>query len=215
MRTVSLFLHLSLLFYIFLPCGLRGEEYRHIDLERLLSNHPMMRRFPAPDDSSGFTRIREELGQLEKRLAKAEADKALFLKSVLMNRPGAHEGEAVWERIREFDAGIALLRKNQEELSTLLAAGGIPPLEAMASGVKSISQDILSRHAHGLPTIILNSFPRFPVECPAFPEENLHTFLQTKDPAVLRRYASFSCYTSLLFGSTSNPVLFIKGENER
>lgn len=215
MRTVSLFLHLSLLFYIFLPCGLRGEEYLHIDLERLLSNHPMMRRFPAPDDSSGVTRVREELAQLEKHVAKAEAEKTLFLKSLLTNHPGAQEGEAVWTHIKEFDAGIALLRKKQEELSTLLAAGGIPPLEAMASDVISISREILSQHAHGLPTIILNSFPRFPVACPAFPEENLHAFLQTKNPAVLRRYASFSCYTSLLFGSTSNPVLFIKGENER
>lgn len=223
MKNVSFFLHLSLFFYIFFPGTLIAQEYHRIDLERLLREHPLMKRFDpetarfikTPDDRKDVSQIHAELADLEKRLTQAEAEKSAIVKGDLLSQTDPRKLETIWERIRKMDSKIAAMQNEFERLSKLLASGGIPPLKTLMDDVGTLISDVLSRIPHGHTAILLNLFPRFPVPCPAFPEAGLNDFLRKNDVHLLRRYASFSCYTGLLFPSCSEPILFNKGENER
>mgnify|MGYP000905693431 CR=1 FL=1 len=223
MRTVSFFLHASLIFYILCAGTVAAQEYRRIDIERLLREHPLMKKFDpevarfikTPDERKDVSLIRTERTEIEKRLAQAEAAKSAIVKSNLLSRPGSKELEEAWSRIRKMDSEIAGLKSTLERLSKFLEAGGIPTLKVLMDDVRWMLSDILSRQPHGETTILLNVFPRFSAPCPAFPESGLSDFLHSKDVGMLRTYASYSCYTGILFPSCSEPILFRKGENER
>ncbi len=223
MKSVSYFLHLSLFFYILCAGTLAAQEYRRVDLERLLREHPLMKRFDpevarfikTPGDRKDVALIRMEVAEIEKHLTQAEAAKSAVVKGNLLSQPDSRAREEAWTHIRKMDSEIAVLKSTFERLSKHLEAGGIPTLKALMDDVRSLLSDILSRQSHGSTAILLNVFPRFSAPCPAFPETDLNDFLSSKDASILRTYTSFSCYTGLLFPSCSEPILFPKGENER
>lgn len=223
MKNVSFFLHLSLFFYMLCAGTLTAEEYRRIDLERLLREHPLMKTFDpevarfikTPDDRKDVPLIHTERAEIEKRLAQAEAEKSAIVKGNLLSRPAPKALEEAWARIRKMDSEIAGLKSSLERLSKLLEAGGIPTLKMLMDDVRALLSDILSRQPHDDTAILLNVFPRFSAPCPAFPGNGLSDFLRSREALMLRTYASFSCYTGLLFPSCSEPILFRKGENER
>lgn len=223
MKNVSFFLHVSLFFYMLCAGTLAAQEYHRIDLERLLREHPLMKRFDpevarfikSPDDRKDVSLIPAERASVEKRLAQAEAAKSAIVKNTLLSRSDPKALEEAWARIRKIDSEISVLKSTLERLSKLLEAGGIPSLKALMDDVSALLSDVFSRQPHGSTAILLNVFPRFSAPCPAFPENGFIEFLRSKDVRFLRTYTSFSCSTGLLFPSSSEPILFNKGENER
>lgn len=220
MKSVSFFLHSLLFFYMFSLCPAFSQEYRRIDLERLLRNHPLMKQFDpktarfvrSADERKDATQLQAELGVLERRIAEAESEKSRFVKTSLLNDSSSGNTEAAWEHLRNFDEKISLMQKEKAKMSDLLRTGGVPPLKTLYDDVKGLAADLFPRQQSGSGTILLNVFPRYPVKHPELPEMSLNDFFQTRNLSILRQHASFSCYTGLLFRATAEPILYIEGE---
>jgi len=224
MKRWSFFLHLFISFYIMYPSPIQAIEFRRVDFERLVRNHPLMKRHDpgtgrfgnTPSEIRRIEDIRSDIARTDHQLQETERIKSETVKtSFFRNDRSQNNAEAAWKRIRELDTKIAMLQKDRIALTVLLADGGVPPLQTMVDCVKSLSADVLKSCPAAGNYILLNIFPRFLSMPPAVPDSTLHDFLETHDPETLRKYMQSSCGMNMLFPSTAEPILFQKGDVPR
>ncbi|HNW35662.1 MAG TPA: hypothetical protein PKM25_12060, partial [Candidatus Ozemobacteraceae bacterium] len=178
MKRRSFFLHLFIYFYMLYPSSIQAIEFRRIDFERLVRNHPLMRRFDAgtgrfrgtPSEVRSIEDVRSDIARMDYQIQETERKKGETVKaSFFFQNTAETSTEAAWHRINGMDAEIATLKKNRAALASLLEQGGVPPEQTLIDCVKSLAADILSSCPAASDSIVLNVFPRFPSPPPGVP----------------------------------------------
>ncbi len=214
MRRCKNILRLLSFFVAAVPLLVSGETFRVVDFERLLRQHPLMRKY---DPETGrFKETKSEIIPVEKlqeRVASISADIAACEKEkselvlATMNSDEAGFETHAWEKIGQIDSRLAELKERLRSEQSLLEDKGAPGYDKLLEIAGQIYHETV-RPEVATGCLILNRLPRFSAPPPQVAGNDLRRFFFSRDTEVLENYLAQAGKIVLMFEKAVQPVLY-------
>ena len=214
-------LHLLNFFAVFLCCTLAAQEFKEVDFERLLRNHPMMQnhdpltgRFRnTPSEPQSVEKLSSTGQELKERLLELDRQRAtLTLSSLKQSAVSRSQEEPIWASLAAIDKETSEIQSSLREIEELLASHGIPGFVTVMDIADQLTAELLA-HVAGSP-IVINKLPRFYSSPPLLNNLDLRRFFWKNDAQLLENYLAYSHVISLLFSSTDRVIVYQKEGSE-
>eukprot|EP01156_Anaeramoeba_ignava_P016542 Anaeramoba_ignava/a623857_4.p1 GENE.a623857_4~~a623857_4.p1 ORF type:complete len:224 (+),score=16.72 a623857_4:50-721(+) len=210
-------------FYIFSVPQIFAQQFKTVDLERLISNHPLMQKF---DQNTRKFKGTESENQNPKELKKQTEDLKQKLQALKKERKNvvlasfapannAKQSEKTWASLRQIDKQIKEIDDQIFDNEQLLTLNGVPPVTKIMPQVRQILKDSINKVASDKNAILLNKLPRFKSEPPKLSANPFQTFLENPVKQKLENYIAHRAHIGLLFSITDIPVITLEKESKK
>lgn len=214
MRVCKVFLHLLSIFVVLVPFSVSAVEFKQVDFERLLNNHPLMKNYDSetgrfkntPSEIIPVTLIEQRISSLTTQINACKKKKSGLVATAM--QPGEdHDENLIWDKIGKLDQEIATLQKQCGAETTLLEQKGIPGFETLFKVVTGLTIDVVD--GSSAPNrLLINKLPRFPAEPPLLSGFDLRHFYYQPDSQHLEKYLQQAGLIGLLFSKTDCSIIY-------
>lgn len=222
MNNCKIFTILLSFFYISTFSTVQAVEFKTVDLDRLLKQHPLLSQYDSvtgrfrntPSEIFSVAELEAQMTEIASSIALIEENKRMLVANTMLETFDRNNEDKSWDTIgkldRELDKAKAILREKQ----ILYNIGGDPGINKLYEVVSGIYQDVKNENFTASEAVYLNRLPVHVVKAAGFPSTRnyLSEFFYNPDKESLLPYLAHVYNIGMLFNITTYPVVYQKGD---
>ncbi len=221
MRICKKNLHLLSIFVFLVPSLVGAVDFKQVDFERLLKQHPLMKNYDpetgrfknTPSEIIPVSLIEQRIASISAQIRLCDKRKSDLVVSAMSSDAEIDEND-IWGQIGKLDHEISTLQKRLQAEENMLEQKGVPGYETLFSVVTDLTRSVIES-ASAANRVLINKLPRFRSEPPSLSGFDLRHFFYRPDLQHLRKYLSQAGLIGSLFSKTDGSIIYNRNGAEQ